>query len=86
MLILRFDLKISLLKKELSEKEVTSKALFESTKAKLELENLELREHLNRVNAEHKARLDKIQAEQSQEHRVLLENLRKENEVGLKTT
>lgn len=53
----------------------------EKTRGQLERENQELREHLERVNAEHKARLDKIQAEQSQEHRVLLDNLRKESEV-----
>lgn len=57
------------------------KILLENTKSQLETENRELREHLERVNAEHKARLDKIQAEQSLEHRVLLDNLRKESEV-----
>lgn len=65
----------------MNEKEAKSRAIFESTKNKLEFENQELRDHLSHINAEHKARLDKIQSEQNQEQRVLFENLIKENEV-----
>lgn len=59
------------------------KILLEKTRSELELENRELRDHLDKVNAEHKTRLDKIQAEQSQEHRVLLDNLRREAETKI---
>lgn len=72
--------KISLLKKELSEKEFTSNEKFEKLKYDLELENRDLIEKLNRLNNEYKLKLDELQSQQNLETKTLLEKLTKQNE------
>ena len=51
-------------------------------RAQLEAENRSLQEQINKINHEYKAKLDKLQSQQNQETKVLLDNLVKENEVN----
>lgn len=72
--------KISLLRKELSEKELNSNEKFEKLKYDLELENRDLIEKLNRLNNEYKLKLDELQSQQNLETKALVEKLTKQNE------
>jgi hypothetical protein len=71
------------LKKDLSEKELKSNELVQLTKSKLEQENLELVEKLNKIKSEYQAKLDRLLSEQNQETQTIADRLNKENEVRL---
>lgn len=68
------------MKKELSQKELTSSEKLEKLKYDLEQENRDLIEKLNRLNEEYKVKLEELQSQQNLETKTLIEKLTQQNE------
>ena len=72
---------VSELKKDLNEKEMKTNEKFHEVKAQLEAENRSLHERIDKLTAEYKLKIEKIQSQQNMETKAIIEGLVKENEV-----
>ncbi len=71
---------ISELKKELNEKEIKTNEKFHSVRAQLEADNQSLQDQIVKLTAEYQAKIEKLQSQQNQETKSIIDSLIKENE------
>jgi hypothetical protein len=71
---------ISELKKELNEKEMITNEKFHSIRVQLEADNQSLQDQIAKLTAEYQAKIEKLQSQQNQETKAIIDGLVKENE------